>query len=191
MESYFKALTLWLASGSEAAAALVIGLATIEATLRALWLFVQGAFPQVGIREHQDDKERVRLRLGRWLAVALEFELAADVLRTAVAPTWDEIGQLAAIIVLRTLLNYFLQKEIDKAEARDALRMSARRARPEGGRRGRDLRQRFRSGLVSGMRPRRADLCLRSRAGADRRTGGYSANGRRSTSSCRSSSGRT
>ena len=132
MESYFKALTLWLASGSEAAAALVIGLATIEATLRALWLFVQGAFPQVGVREHQDDKERVRLRLGRWLAVALEFELAADVLRTAVAPTWDEIGQLAAIVVLRTLLNYFLQKEIDKAEARDALRMS-RAARAEGG----------------------------------------------------------
>src|SRR5215212_2221513 len=65
MESYFKELTLWLASGSEAAAALVIGLATIEATLRALWLFVRGAFPQVGIREHQDDKERVRLRLGR------------------------------------------------------------------------------------------------------------------------------
>ena len=127
MESYFKELTLWLASGSEAAAALVIGLATIEATLRALWLFVKGAFPQVGIREHQDDKERVRLRLGRWLAVALEFELAADVLRTAVAPTWDEIGQLAAIIVLRTLLNYFLQKEIDKAEARDAMRMSAGR----------------------------------------------------------------
>src|SRR3954447_23268665 len=65
MESYFKELTLWLASGSEAAAALVIGLATIEATLRALWLFIRGAFPQVGIREHQDDKERVRLRLGR------------------------------------------------------------------------------------------------------------------------------
>src|SRR3954447_17391108 len=113
MESYFKELTLWLASRSEAAAALVIGLATIEATLRALWLFVRSAFPQVGIREHQDDKERARLRLGRWLAVALEFELAADVLRTAVAPTWDEIGQLAAIIVLRTLLNYFLRLLLD------------------------------------------------------------------------------
>jgi uncharacterized membrane protein len=125
MEADFKLLTLWLASGSEAAAALVIGLATVEATVRALLVFVKGAFPWVGIREHQDEKERVRLRLGRWLTVALEFELAADVLRTAVAPTWNEIGQLAAIIVLRTLLNYFLQKEIDKAEARDALRVSA------------------------------------------------------------------
>ncbi len=52
----------------------------------------------------------MRLKLGRWLAVALEFELAADILRTAVAPTWTEIGQLAAIAVLRTALNYFLQR---------------------------------------------------------------------------------
>jgi uncharacterized membrane protein len=52
------------------------------------------------------------------LAVALEFELAADILRTAIAPTWNEIGQLAAIAALRTLLNYFLQKEIDKAAVR-------------------------------------------------------------------------
>src|ERR1044072_4805951 len=117
MEGYFKELPMGLGSGSGAAAALVIGLATIEATLRALWLFIRGAFPQVGIREHQDDKEKVRLRLGRWLAVALEFELAADVLRTAVAPTWNEIGQLAAIVVLRTGLNYFLQKEVEKEEA--------------------------------------------------------------------------
>src|SRR4051795_8963793 len=115
MEGYFKELTLWLSSGSEAAAALVIGLATIEATLRVLWLFVKAAFPRVGIREHQDDKEKVRLRLGRWLAVALEFELAADVLRTAVAPTWNEIGQLAAIVILRTALNFFLRMEIEKA----------------------------------------------------------------------------
>jgi uncharacterized membrane protein len=63
---------------------LVIGLATVEATLRALWLCIEGAFPSIGTPEHQDGKEQVRLRLGRWLAVALEFELAADVLRTAV-----------------------------------------------------------------------------------------------------------
>jgi len=40
------------------------------------------------------------------------------ILRTAVAPTWTEIGQLAAIVVLRTVLNYFLQQEIDKAQVR-------------------------------------------------------------------------
>ena len=64
-----------------------------------------------------DQKEAVRLGLGRWLAVALELELGADILRTAVAPTWNEIGQLGAIVVLRTALNYFLQLEIDKAQS--------------------------------------------------------------------------
>ncbi len=67
---------------------------------------------------NQDAKEEVRIELGRWLALALEFELAADILRTAVAPTWNEIGQLAAIIVLRTALNFFLQREIDQAAKR-------------------------------------------------------------------------
>ncbi len=54
----------------------------------------------------------MRLTLGRWLAVSLEFLLAADILGTAVAPTWDEIGKLAAVATLRTALNFFLGKEI-------------------------------------------------------------------------------
>lgn len=120
MEDVFKAITLWLAIGTEAAAALIIGLATIEATIGALSLFLPGASRGGGAGEPADRKEEVRLRLGRWLAVALEFELAADILRTAVAPTWTEIGQLAAIAVLRTALNYFLQQEIDKAQSRNA-----------------------------------------------------------------------
>ena len=61
---------------------------------------------------------RVRLVLGSYLVLGLEFQLAADVLKTAVAPTFTEIGQLAAIAAIRTLLNYFLTKEIasEKAE---------------------------------------------------------------------------
>ena len=93
---------------------LVIGLAAIEATLRALLLFL----PHRDSAGMPDLKEAVRLRLGRWLAVALELELGADILRTAVAPTWTEIGQLGAIVVLRTALNFFLQREIDQAEGR-------------------------------------------------------------------------
>ena len=108
MEELFKTLTLYLAVVIEAAAGLIIGIAALEATVRALGIFTKRAAPE-------QIKEQARLKLGRWLALALEFELAADILRTAVAPTWNEIGQLAAIVVLRTALNYFLQKEIDKA----------------------------------------------------------------------------
>ena len=47
--------------------------------------------------------------------MALEFTLAADILRTAIAPSWEDIGKLAAIAMLRTLLNHFLQREIETA----------------------------------------------------------------------------
>ena len=54
----------------------------------------------------------VRLDLGRFLALGLEFQLASDVLRTAIAPTFRAIGELAAIAAIRTALNYFLGREI-------------------------------------------------------------------------------
>ena len=58
----------------------------------------------------------VRLNLGRYLALALEFLLAADVVRTAVATTWEDIGKLAAIAVIRTGLNFFLHRDIQEAQ---------------------------------------------------------------------------
>lgn len=105
-----------LARGVEFAAALIIAIAAVEATVKSLVLFVQrNALPE--------QKNEVRLTLGRWLAVALEFELAADILNTAVTPTWEDIGKLAAIATLRTALNYFLEREIQqesKPEQRQA-----------------------------------------------------------------------
>ena len=55
---------------------------------------------------------RTRLALGSFLVLGLEFQLAADIMKTAVAPSFSEIGQLAAIAGIRTMLNYFLTKEI-------------------------------------------------------------------------------
>lgn len=57
---------------------------------------------------------RVRLGLGRFLALGLEFQLASDILRTAIAPTFEEIGQLAAVAAIRTALNFFLAREIEQ-----------------------------------------------------------------------------
>jgi uncharacterized membrane protein len=54
----------------------------------------------------------IRLSFARHLTLALELQLAADILSTSVAPTWDRIGKLAAIAVIRTALNYFLNKEL-------------------------------------------------------------------------------
>ncbi|ABW31095.1 DUF1622 domain-containing protein [Acaryochloris marina] len=55
---------------------------------------------------------RLRLTFGRWLALALEFQLGADVLATTVAPTFEALGKLGAIAIIRTFLNYFLNKEL-------------------------------------------------------------------------------
>jgi uncharacterized membrane protein len=56
-----------------------------------------------------------RLILARYLALALEFELGADILGTAVSPSWDQIGKLGAIAVIRTGLNFFLSMEMKGA----------------------------------------------------------------------------
>jgi uncharacterized membrane protein len=108
VEALFKQLTIYIASGVEVLAALVIGLAVLQASIEALALYLH--LPP------QRPKVEIRLKLGQWLALALEFTVAADILRTAVAPSWDDIGKLAAIIFLRTALNFFLQREVDKAE---------------------------------------------------------------------------
>lgn len=57
----------------------------------------------------------VRLTLGRYLALALEFQLGADILSTAIAPSWDQIGKLGAVAVIRTALNFFLTRELREA----------------------------------------------------------------------------
>ena len=100
-----KMIIEYLARGIEFAAALIIGIAALEACIKSLLLFCRRGAPS-------EQKNEVRLTLGRWLAVALEFELAADILNTAVTPSWSDIEKLAAIATLRTALNYFLEREI-------------------------------------------------------------------------------
>jgi len=77
----------------------------------ALWTFAR--FVWVGLRERNAAAcSRIRVSLGRFLALGLEFQLASDILRTAVAPGFRELGQLAVVATIRTALNYFLAKEI-------------------------------------------------------------------------------
>ncbi|CAD5973153.1 Putative membrane protein [Planktothrix tepida] len=55
----------------------------------------------------------LRLHFGTWLALALEFQLGADIVSTTITPSFQVLGQLAAIAVIRTFLNYFLNKELE------------------------------------------------------------------------------
>ncbi len=97
----------WLRLGLEAIGALVIVAGAVRGFL--------GLFGRMsGAQEGQFTP--VRLTLARYLSLALEFQLAADILSTSIAPSWDQIGKLAAIAVIRTGLNYFLGLEL-KGEA--------------------------------------------------------------------------
>lgn len=94
---------LWLKLAVEATGALIIGIGVLAAGYQFVKAFVPPA-----VRDYNG----IRLTLARYLAMALEFELGADILATAVAPSWNQIGKLGAIAVIRTALNYFLLREI-------------------------------------------------------------------------------
>jgi uncharacterized membrane protein len=100
-------LVMWLKLGLEAVGALIIGLGMLLSARR----FARASFPPTA-RDFTDG----RLVFARFLSLALEFQLGADVLSTAVAPSWDAIGKLAAIAVIRTALNFFLGREMRDSE---------------------------------------------------------------------------
>ena len=56
---------------------------------------------------------RIRLRFGSWLSMALEYQLAADIVATTTAPSDQNLIKLAAVAVIRTFLNVFLGREIE------------------------------------------------------------------------------
>jgi uncharacterized membrane protein len=91
-------------------AVVVVLYGALEAFVRLLRLAALPGAP------HGERKAAWR-RLGTWLLLGLEFELAADIVATVVSPTWQDIGELAAIALVRTFLNYFLELDLERAEA--------------------------------------------------------------------------
>lgn len=112
MEETAKSIALHLSLMVELLGALVIGIGLLQFLINYISsLFKKG--------QHISNSW-LRVRFGSTLAITLELLLAADILQTAVAPTWDDIGKLAAIAAIRTALNYFLEKELVKIESRTA-----------------------------------------------------------------------
>lgn len=109
---YLKVTAGYIAIGAEIAAGLVIGMGVLNGVVKYFRHFLQREGGKV------NDTESIRLRLERILALGLEFTVASDILRTAVAPTRQDILNLGAIVLLRTLLYYFLEHEIKQAESR-------------------------------------------------------------------------
>ena len=100
----------WLRPGVDALVVLVEAPGAAVIFVGALLGFI--GFVRALPRRRAEAFVPVRLTLGRFLALGLEFQLASDVLRTAIAPTFQELGKLAAVAAIRTALNFFLAREI-------------------------------------------------------------------------------
>jgi uncharacterized membrane protein len=108
MNEIAEVITKHLSSLVEVLAALVIAVALVQFLARYLRNLTR--------RQIEQENQSLRIQFGSSLTLALELLLAADILATAIAPTWDEIGKLAAIATLRTALNYFLERELKANE---------------------------------------------------------------------------
>jgi uncharacterized membrane protein len=94
----------------EGMAVLIVAFGSVDAFGRLMWVIVT---PTVT----HGERKAIWRRYGMWLLLGLEFELAADIIGSVLSPSWQEMGQLGAIAVIRTFLNYFLEKDLESADA--------------------------------------------------------------------------
>ena len=107
MEANLESLVGWLRLAIEAVSIILV---SVGAAVAVVLLVRALLTPQLV------SFNKVRLTFGRALVLALEFQLAADIIGTAVSPSWDHLGKLGAIAVIRTFLNFFLTRELKEEE---------------------------------------------------------------------------
>jgi uncharacterized membrane protein len=109
LEERFSEIASYIALLIEAGAVLVVAFGAFQALVSLVAAIIGRSADEMRGRE-------IWIRFATWILLALEFALAADLVRTAVAPTWDDISKLAVIATIRTMLNYFLAKDIAEFE---------------------------------------------------------------------------
>jgi uncharacterized membrane protein len=109
MEDLLKLLATNLAVSIEVTAGVMVGLGILQVIWQAVVLDFKYS------HSSEELTEEIRLRFCRWLSLSIELVLAAAVLRIAISPGWTQLWQLGAIVLLRTVLNFCLQLEIDRA----------------------------------------------------------------------------
>ena len=108
MESFLHVI-----AGNVAIALQAVAIAIVAfGSARALVSIVRVA---VASRPDREGQRAVWLEYARWLVAALTFQLAADIVATSFSPTWEELGRLAIVAVMRTFLSYFLDREMEHA----------------------------------------------------------------------------
>jgi len=105
MEELLQVTANHVALAVETVAVVIVAFGAINAVLGILVAFVRGP-------RHQGWGRQIWVTFGGWLLGGLQFALAADIVRSAISPTWEQIGQLAAIAAIRTFLSYFLERDL-------------------------------------------------------------------------------
>lgn len=122
MEEVLDIATEWLVGVSEwviliidAIALAIVVIAVAEAFVGGLRLMLRGP--------NGHERRDVWLRFARWLVAALTFQLAADIIETSITEDWNSLVRIGVIAVVRTLLNYFLERDLkemrEEQRARD------------------------------------------------------------------------
>ena len=110
MQPRFDTFVMGVSTFIELLAVLIVGYGAVSA-------FYQVVTRLVIRRGAVSEYDQIRIGLAKSIVLGLEFEIGADLLKTAISPTWESIGIVAAIVALRTLLNYSLERDIKQAEA--------------------------------------------------------------------------
>ena len=113
LEQQFSEIATYIALIIEAGAVFVVSFGAAQAIISVVGSIFSRSANELAGRE-------IWLKFATWILLALEFALAADLVRTAVAPTWEDIAKLAVIATIRTMLNYFLAKDIAAFDAAKA-----------------------------------------------------------------------
>jgi len=112
MRELLVLVTEWAVVLIQAIALLAILFGTLQALVGGL---------AVAVKPDGHVRREVWLRYARWLVAGLSFQLAADIIETAITDDWESIGRLGAIAVIRTFLNYFLEKDLAEVRERQHL----------------------------------------------------------------------
>ncbi|KKX23870.1 DUF1622 domain-containing protein [Rhizobium sp. LC145] len=115
----------WLVISTETAILLINWMALIIVVAGTVQAFLRGLVVLLLTRSGHERRD-IWLSYARWLVAALTFQLAADIIETSITTDWQAVGKIAVVAVIRTFLNYFLERDLvevreRQTEGRDAL----------------------------------------------------------------------
>ena len=107
----------WLIFATERVVVVIDALALVIIVIGTIEAFITGIRAMFSSPTGHERRD-IWLRFGRWLIAGLTFQLAADIIETSITTSWQSVARLGAIALIRTFLNYFLERDLSEVRAR-------------------------------------------------------------------------